>query len=237
MIEKIQEIRRLLDTLEESQPSEEDTALQKTFSAFEVPEIIQDIVDYLMPLLKPYEAAIYWYAFRHSILAAGNQHVRFSNGSITSGMIFSAGGRGSGSLSTDTVRASVAGLIDKGALRKEAEATNNIGALYKVMIPEEIEDCRKLMQQAEKKEHLAIDEKKEADFYNVKENRAKIYERDEYKCHYCAKQLTRFTATLDHITPVAEGGDNSYENLITACLSCNSRKNKKPVGDFLAEQG
>ncbi len=104
------------------------------------------------------------------------------------------------------------------------------------MIPEEIEECRKLMQKAEKKEHAAVDEKKEADFYNIRENRTKIYERDEYKCHYCAKQLTRFTATLDHITPVVEGGDNGYENLITACLGCNSRKNKKPVGDFLAEQ-
>jgi 5-methylcytosine-specific restriction endonuclease McrA len=48
--------------------------------------------------------------------------------------------------------------------------------------------------------------------------------------------LTRFTATLDHVTPVAEGGDNGFENLVTACFGCNSRKHKRPLGDFLAEE-
>ena len=63
-----------------------------------------------------------------------------------------------------------------------------------------------------------------------------MYERDGYKCHYCDKQLTRFTATLDHVIPVAEGGDNSFGNLGTACVGCNSRKAERPVGDLLAEQ-
>ena len=76
---------------------------------------------------------------------------------------------------------------------------------------------------------------READLYNVRENRMKIYERDNYHCTYCGKQLTRFTATLDHITPVSEGGDNSAENLKTACLQCNSRKTSRPLGDFLAK--
>jgi 5-methylcytosine-specific restriction endonuclease McrA len=39
--------------------------------------------------------------------------------------------------------------------------------------------------------------------YNIRENRLKVYERDDYKCKYCSKQLTRSTVTLDHITPVA----------------------------------
>jgi 5-methylcytosine-specific restriction endonuclease McrA len=64
----------------------------------------------------------------------------------------------------------------------------------------------------------------------------RLYERDGYKCRYCDKQLTRFTATLDHITPLAELGDNSFGNLATACFNCHSRKHKRPVGDFLAEQ-
>jgi 5-methylcytosine-specific restriction endonuclease McrA len=76
----------------------------------------------------------------------------------------------------------------------------------------------------------------EADYYNQRENRIKVYERDEYKCRYCRKQLTRFTATLDHVKAVIEGGDNSFGNLVTACLDCNFSKNKRPVGDFLAEQ-
>jgi 5-methylcytosine-specific restriction endonuclease McrA len=235
MKEKIEEIRRILDDLESAQPSENETALKRNFSAFELPEIISDIVDYLMPLLKPYETAIYWYAFRHSILKNGDQYVRLSTNALQSGIVVSMAGHGK-TLAQATVRDSLADLGNKGALRKESEPTKQ-GTLYKVMIPEEIEECRKLMLQKEKKEHTVVDIKTEADYYNVKENRFKIYERDEYKCHYCSKQLTRFTATLDHVKAVAEGGDNSYENLITACLTCNSRKNKKLLGDFLAEQG
>ena len=68
------------------------------------------------------------------------------------------------------------------------------------------------------------------------ENRHKIFERDSYKCAYCDKQLTRFTATLDHVTPVSAGGDNNYDNVITACLQCNSQKTGKPLGDFLADR-
>jgi 5-methylcytosine-specific restriction endonuclease McrA len=78
-----------------------------------------------------------------------------------------------------------------------------------------------------------IDPAKELDFYNIKENRLKVFERDSYKCHYCGKQLTRFSATLDHIQPVREGGDNSYDNLITACLHCNSQRGSRAVMDVI----
>ncbi len=78
-----------------------------------------------------------------------------------------------------------------------------------------------------------IDTEKELDYYNMAENRSKIFERDEYKCHYCKKQLTRFSATLDHIQPVSRGGDNSYNNLVTSCLHCNSSRGNRPVSDIL----
>lgn len=75
----------------------------------------------------------------------------------------------------------------------------------------------------------------EVDYYNYRENRLKIYERDGYKCQHCGKQLTRFTATLDHVTAVSQGGDNSFENLITSCRECNSKKNARLLGDFMAD--
>jgi hypothetical protein len=104
------------------------------------------------------------------------------------------------------------------------------------LIPDEIEACRKFRSEriaAEPRPDIVLTD---IDYYNVRENRVKVYERDGYKCHYCGKQLTRSTATLDHVVPAAEGGDNSFGNLVTACLSCNSRKTARPVGDFLPEQ-
>jgi len=44
------------------------------------------------------------------------------------------------------------------------------------------------------------------------------FERDNYHVRYCVQRLTRFTATLDHVRPVAEDGDSSLENLVAACL-------------------
>jgi len=80
-----------------------------------------------------------------------------------------------------------------------------------------------------------IDLASELDYYNVAENRLKVFERDGYECHYCKKQLTRFTATLDHIQPVSERGDNSLHNLTTACLHCNSRRGSRPVMEAIIE--
>jgi 5-methylcytosine-specific restriction endonuclease McrA len=56
------------------------------------------------------------------------------------------------------------------------------------------------------------------------QKRMQVFERDGYQCRKCGKQLTRFTATLDYEKPPAEGGDESAENLVTACADCNSRK-------------
>ena len=90
------------------------------------------------------------------------------------------------------------------------------------------------MSRAQKEQLPHIDAKRELDFYNIKENRLKVFERDKYLCHYCKKQLTRFSATLDHIQPVSKGGDNSYDNLVTACLLHNSQRNAQPIMDYLA---
>ncbi len=79
------------------------------------------------------------------------------------------------------------------------------------------------MSTAQKEQLPRVDPKRDLDFYNIKENRQKVSERDKYLCHYCKKQLARFSATLDHIQPISKGGDNSYENLVTACLLHNSQ--------------
>lgn len=37
---------------------------------------------------------------------------------------------------------------------------------------------------------------------------------------------------LDHITPRSHDGDNTSENLVTACRSCNSARGNKSVADY-----
>jgi len=62
----------------------------------------------------------------------------------------------------------------------------------------------------------------------LRDLRARIFERDEYKCRSCGRQLTRFTATLDYIKPAAEGGEESEGNLLTVCVDCNAQERIKP---------
>jgi hypothetical protein len=201
-------------------------------SALELSLVIREIVDDLQPLLSPYEAAFYWHLFRHSIAENGNPLLRVSTRGLQNGVVKSSR---SDTISLRHVRGTLAALETLGAIRKEGEPDRD-GTPYRVLIPDEIEACRKLRVErsaAEPKPGIAA---ADIDYYNVRENRIKVYDRDGYRCRYCEKQLTRFTATLDHVTPVAEGGDNGIENLVTACLGCNSRKHKRPVGDFLVEQ-
>ena len=236
MKEHVEQIRNLLSTIEEECASAHESKDDPSFAAFELPQVIQEIVDDLQPLLSPYEAAFYWYAFRHSIAKNGNPHVRLSTRRMRSGVVKSSYSQAvENKISEEKIREIYRALELVGAIRKDGEA-NREGTLYRVFIPDEIEACRKYRMEREATEPKPDVKDSEVDFYNVRENRIKVYERDEYKCRYCSKQLTRFTATLDHVKAVTEGGDNSFDNLVTACLDCNSRKNKKPVGDFLAEQ-
>ena len=59
MTNKIEEIRTLLSELEgELQPDAANETM-RVFSGLELPDIVRDIVDLLIPCLKPYEAAFY----------------------------------------------------------------------------------------------------------------------------------------------------------------------------------
>lgn len=46
-------------------------------------------------------------------------------------------------------------------------------------------------------------------------------------CYLCVKPINFGKDTLDHKTPLIRGGDNQYNNLGIACVSCNCRKHTK----------
>lgn len=57
--------------------------------------------------------------------------------------------------------------------------------------------------------------------------RERIFARDDYTCGYCGKRGKKLQC--DHIHPVAHGGSNDDDNLITACEPCNRAKRAKIV--------
>lgn len=51
-----------------------------------------------------------------------------------------------------------------------------------------------------------------------------IYKRDGYTCAYCG---AKENLTIDHILPSSRGGQDTWENLVTACGKCNTLKGNK----------
>jgi 5-methylcytosine-specific restriction endonuclease McrA len=57
--------------------------------------------------------------------------------------------------------------------------------------------------------------------------RANIYRRDNYSCQYCGQSFPTEDLTYDHVIPSAQGGKKTWENIVTACLPCNRRKDAR----------
>jgi len=51
---------------------------------------------------------------------------------------------------------------------------------------------------------------------------ANVLIRDRNTCQYCG--TNKGEMTVDHVIPKSQHGQNTWENLVTACSSCNKRK-------------
>jgi 5-methylcytosine-specific restriction endonuclease McrA len=56
----------------------------------------------------------------------------------------------------------------------------------------------------------------------VKLTKREILRRDGYTCQYCGQRGPHMT--IDHVMPRHMGGKHTWENMVTACPSCNHRK-------------
>jgi 5-methylcytosine-specific restriction endonuclease McrA len=63
----------------------------------------------------------------------------------------------------------------------------------------------------------------------VRFSRRNVFLRDKFTCQYCATTLPETQLNLDHVTPRDKGGRTTWENIVTSCFRCNTRKaNKLP---------
>src|SRR5688500_10039426 len=51
--------------------------------------------------------------------------------------------------------------------------------------------------------------------------RRNVLLRDGHTCHYCGTEGAGRELTIDHVVPRSRGGRTAWENVVTACGSCN----------------
>ena len=172
--------------------------------------------DLLVPRLRlsVIDRAVYSHLLRHSRLE-GRRRLHFSIAWLARGA----------RLSDSPTREAVRRLVAHGALRLVQRS--KAGHVVEVRLPEEIRAAR----------HPACIPRaidlEEADFLKTKALRLAIHARERSHCFYCLRRLTASIHCLDHVVPRVQLGRNSYRNLVSCCLECNSQKGESPAEDFL----
>lgn len=71
---------------------------------------------------------------------------------------------------------------------------------------------------------LAITKDYHAFQKGVRFSRQNLYLRDLFQCQYCSETLDPDSLNIDHVIPLSKGGKTNWENCVTSCIPCNSRK-------------
>ena len=65
----------------------------------------------------------------------------------------------------------------------------------------------------------------------TKKIRFEVFKRDSFTCQYCGQSAPDVVLEVDHIKPIATGGDNELLNLVTSCKDCNRGKGKRELSN------
>ena len=68
--------------------------------------------------------------------------------------------------------------------------------------------------------------------------RTKLSEAQNHRCCYCGFRFshqthTKRSATIEHVVPRSQGGEDHPDNYVVACAGCNSSRGVMPVEDFV----
>jgi len=186
-------------------------------------KVWKQLEDMLVPRLRltVTEHAVYSHLVRHSRLE-GKLRAQFSISGIARHI----------RLSTGPARHAVRRLVEHGALRLVERS--KAGYVVEVRLPEEIRAARTDSAEANDAGRAPrADNIEEMDFLQNGALRQAIHARDGARCFYCLRQLTPMGKCLDHVVPRAGLGSNSYRNLVSCCLECNTNKRERQAEDFL----
>lgn len=59
-----------------------------------------------------------------------------------------------------------------------------------------------------------------------------LFRRDGFMCLYCGNRFSATELTRDHVVPTSRGGRDSWANVVTACRTCNHRKDNRTSAEL-----
>jgi HNH endonuclease len=173
------------------------------------------------------ERAVYSYLLRHS-LVVGKLRVHFAVTALARTLGISAG----------RTRESVRRLDELGALH--VLERGKTGHLAEMRLPENVLAIRaggngttSVGWAAEAVEKHSAANIETRDFWKTWVLRKAIHEREGGSCFYCLRRTLPNVRCLDHVVPRVRYGRNSYRNLVSCCIECNTGKCDRCAADFL----
>jgi HNH endonuclease len=179
------------------------------------------------------DRAVYSYLLRHT-LVVGKRRLHFAVTALARTLGMSAG----------RTRESVRRLDELGALH--VLERGKTGHLAEMRLPENIRAIRSggngassagrglLSQQnagaVEKDSGAKLETR---DFWKTWVLRKAIHDRERGSCFYCLRRTLSNVRCLDHVVPRVRFGRNSYRNLVSCCIECNTGKCDRSAADFL----
>ena len=186
-------------------------ALWKQIEDVVVPQLGLSVIDHV----------VYIHLVRHSLLE-GKRRLHFSIPWLARNI----------RLSVCPTREAVRRLAGHGALRLIERS--KAGHVAEVRLPEEIRGVRaKTMEARNGTQPTSVIEIEDVDFLKSPELRRTIHEREGGRCFYCLRRITPRMECLDHVVPRAKVRCNSYRNLVSACMECNSQKGERSAEEYL----
>src|ERR1700737_3233583 len=167
------------------------------------------------------ERAVYSYLLRHSRVV-GKLRLQFAVIALARTLRLSIG----------ATRQAVRRLDELGALRVLERSKS--GHLAEMRVPEKIRAIRPGKKGAlEDTGQPPASTLETTDFLKSWALRKAIHDRERGACFYCLRRTPANVRCLDHVVPRVRFGRNSYRNLVSCCIECNTRKGDRPASDFL----
>jgi 5-methylcytosine-specific restriction endonuclease McrA len=64
------------------------------------------------------------------------------------------------------------------------------------------------------------------------EDVASLWIEQNGRCSYCQSSLKDYGWHIEHVIPLSRGGDNSSENIVLACITCNLSKGSRTPNEW-----